>query len=529
MRRVLLYTRVSTDEQADRGYSLRDQQARLRSYCDREGLTVVEHFEDDHSAKTFDRPAWNKLLTFIEADPTAVDAVLIVKWDRFSRGATGALSMIRRLEMGVRVQAVEQPIDRIDDVPEQLLLLSFYVAAPEVENRRRSMATKAGMRRALLEGRWMGMAPFGYLNRRGERGRACIDVQEPQASYVREAFRLVADTQMSMNTVRLKLNQAYRESGIRMSKANFVRVLRRPVYAGLLLVPAWRDEPERWVEAIHEALVDEMTWRRVQQRFPATKDCRGPHAGPVAQHYRKLVPELPLRGHLRCPRTGQRLTGSGSTSRHGYRVWYYHGQGKGTYRIAAKRAHEVFEAFLDDVQLASEVVALYRVMAHEVEQDEATLRSRRLRGARERIERLESKLLQVDERFVDGDLERDSYRRLKDKYGRDLAAARMSVIGYERDRVGIAHRLDFAVGVLGRLGQVWHEASMEARDALVGSIWPAGLEIVEGNCRTLEESELTALFRGKTQKIEKADPIFEASVSGGTRGGTTFLISDNST
>ncbi|MEO1076048.1 MAG: recombinase family protein, partial [Bacteroidota bacterium] len=61
MRSVILYTRVSTDEQADRGYSLRDQEARLRTYCDRERLTVAAHYQDDHSAKTFERPAWTKL------------------------------------------------------------------------------------------------------------------------------------------------------------------------------------------------------------------------------------------------------------------------------------------------------------------------------------------------------------------------------------------------------------------------------------------------------------------------------------
>ena len=62
-------------------------------------------------------------------------------------------------------------------------------------------------------------------------------------------------------------------------------------------------------------------------------------------------------------------------------------------------------------------------------------------------------------------MERDSYRRLKDKYSRDLSAARLRLVGYEGDRVGIARRMDFAVDVLGQLGQVWYEASLKARDA----------------------------------------------------------------
>src|SRR5690606_26110209 len=162
IRRALLYTRVSTQDQADHGYSLRDQEARLRAWCAREGVEVAGHYQDDHSAKTFERPAWTQLLARVEAGrvPDA-DAVLVVKWDRFSRDATGALSMIRRLEArGVAVQAVEQPIDR--SVPEQLMMLAIYVAAPEVENRRRSLATKVGMRRAMREGRYMHAPPKGY-------------------------------------------------------------------------------------------------------------------------------------------------------------------------------------------------------------------------------------------------------------------------------------------------------------------------------------------------------------------------------
>lgn len=106
---------------------------------------MAAHFREDHSAKTFDRPAFQKLLAYIRANRSTVDTLLVVKWDRFSRDATGALGMIRMLdELGVEVQAVKQPIDR--NVPEQLMMLTIYVAAPEVENRRRSLATKRGMR-----------------------------------------------------------------------------------------------------------------------------------------------------------------------------------------------------------------------------------------------------------------------------------------------------------------------------------------------------------------------------------------------
>ena len=87
-----------------------------------------------------------------------------------------------------------------------------------------------------------------------------------------------------------------------------------------------------------------------------------------------------------------------------------------------------------------------------------------------------------------------------------------------RDRAGQAARLDFAAGVMGRLTQVWDQASTEARDLLVGSIWPAGLEITGGVCRTPVESEIIALFCGKTQKMKDASLEEETGVLSGSPG-----------
>ena len=340
----------------------------------------------------------------LEADPEAADALLVVKWDRFSRDATGTLSMIRHLEaLGVAVQATEQPIDH--SVPEQLMMLAIYVAAREVENRRRSIATKQGMRRAMREGRYVNVPPKGYQRGHDEEGRYLI-VPSGDADYVREAFRLAASTLLTMDEIRRRLMR----EGFRCSKNQFTLLLRNPLYAGHIVIPAWRGEPADVAEGCHEPLVDEATFERVQERFEKKRTVR-----------RCLVDELPLRRHLLDPESGERLTGSRSRSRHGYYVWYYHGRGRGAFRISASKAHDAFEAYLGCVELAPEVVALYREIARQMKTEGAAQKAQRLRRARERMAEIEARLLQVDERFLDGDLESDSYARLKGKYRRELS------------------------------------------------------------------------------------------------------------
>src|SRR6202012_356728 len=101
------------------------------------------------------------------------DFVLFTKWDRFSRNAGdayGIINLLRKLE--VEPQAIEQPLDL--SVPENKMMLAFYLAAPEVENDRRALNVFHGMSGAKKEGRWMATAPYGYENKSTEGGQKYI-------------------------------------------------------------------------------------------------------------------------------------------------------------------------------------------------------------------------------------------------------------------------------------------------------------------------------------------------------------------
>ncbi len=93
-----LYIRVSTDEQADKGYSQRNQEEVLRKYCEISHITVRKVIFEDHSAKSFIRPEWIKLLAYLRQYRNKTDLILFTKWDRFSRNAPDAYQMINILK-----------------------------------------------------------------------------------------------------------------------------------------------------------------------------------------------------------------------------------------------------------------------------------------------------------------------------------------------------------------------------------------------------------------------------------------------
>src|ERR1700742_4725186 len=176
-----LYIRVSTDEQADKGYSQRSQEELLRRYCNINNISVRQVIFEDHSAKTFNRPQWKRYLIDLKRNKGKADLVLFIKWDRFSRNAGDAYQMINTLrKLGVEPQAIEQPLDL--SVPENKMMLAIYLTAPEIENDRRALNVFFGMRRARKEGRYMSTAPVGYINKTLEGGIKTIVQHEPNAS-----------------------------------------------------------------------------------------------------------------------------------------------------------------------------------------------------------------------------------------------------------------------------------------------------------------------------------------------------------
>lgn len=53
-------------EQAEKGYSLKHQQERLERYCEFHSIDVIATYQDDHSAKTFERPQFQNLLASLK-------------------------------------------------------------------------------------------------------------------------------------------------------------------------------------------------------------------------------------------------------------------------------------------------------------------------------------------------------------------------------------------------------------------------------------------------------------------------------
>jgi hypothetical protein len=292
----------------------------------------------------------------------------------------------------------------------------------------------------MLEGRWCSTPPRGYVWVLGSDGKRVLQPGE-KAKLIVEAFELAADTDLPLEEIRRRL---YR-NGLKVSRSYFPRLLRSVAYCGKVWVPAYDGEPERVVEGVHEAIVSEATFWRVQKKRFGYKDNttnrnsvqrRG---GPKA--------ELILKGHLLCPSCGHIMTGSVSKG-NGGRYWYYHCHRCKTFRTRADEANAAFPVYLRSIQIAPEVADLYALVVQDLAKESQQEKERRMQKVEQEIEHIEEKLFNVDEKYVEGGLPLDSYRRLKSRYDEEADELRRSLTSVEAITDDAAHTVASAARAL---------------------------------------------------------------------------------
>lgn len=94
MKKCAIYVRVSTIDQAEEGYSIGEQTAKLKAYCKAMGWAIADIYTDPgFSGAKLDRPELQRLIKDIEK--SKFDTVLIYKLDRLSRSVRDTLYLVQ--------------------------------------------------------------------------------------------------------------------------------------------------------------------------------------------------------------------------------------------------------------------------------------------------------------------------------------------------------------------------------------------------------------------------------------------------
>jgi site-specific DNA recombinase len=266
--RVAIYTRVSTDIQANREEgSLDTQEARIRSsIAARFGAhEIVQVFrEEGASGKNLDRPAMQRLLKAVKKGK--VDLVMVTRIDRLSRSLLDFFEVYQLFEKHqVKFTSLREQFDTSSPVGRAMLKLMLVFA--ELEREQTAERTRIAMRARAERGLWNGGPPMlGY----DSAGSGRIVVNEEEAVLVRLIFDKYIELRSSVKLMHWLNENGYRQKrwtnrdgaisgGKTWVTANIRTLLRHKVYLGLV------THSGEAFAGQHEPIVELETWEKVQR------------------------------------------------------------------------------------------------------------------------------------------------------------------------------------------------------------------------------------------------------------------------
>lgn len=347
------------------------------------------------------------------------------------------------------------------------MMLAIYLAAPEVENDRRALNTFYGMRRAKKEGRVMGIAPFGYVNRSKEDGKKYIGLKEPEASNIRWAFNEITKGILAADQVR----QAMNKKGKKMSRSAFHVAMRNPVYCGKVFIPKYKDEEAYLVQGQHEPIISEILFYKAQGIMDGNIRKERPNVKILSDD------NLPLRGFLICPDCGRNLTGSASKGSKGGLYYYYHCIPKCGFRKSASMANSLFEKELVNYEFPAVMKDILQDVLKANYLKFTSVFDDRRKAISVEIESYNVKLGKARDMLFSEKIDADDYKEVKEECKKrlDELEVELSSCLQERKKLDIKDSLDMVLKTLSKLSTVYKEGNMEIKRFIIDSIFPEKL------------------------------------------------------
>lgn len=262
-----LYVRVSTDKQADEGFSLEAQQTRLQAYCVAQGWTVdTDHIYIDAgiSGKSTDsREAFNAMLDNAKAG--VIGRIVAIKLDRIARNTKDFLHVVDELgEWGCDLVLIQESFDT--STPHGKFALTMFAAMAELEASMITERVMSGKAQKASQGGYNGArCPLGYEYANGEFKPT---MHATTIEYIFEQW----NAGKPMSHIARDLNDGGNPTarGGKWQAAQVQYILRNGFYAGLA---QWND-----VEAsgTHPAIIHIDTYRTAINKLQNVK--RGPRA-----------------------------------------------------------------------------------------------------------------------------------------------------------------------------------------------------------------------------------------------------------
>ena len=297
-----IYIRVSTLDQAREGFSLPEQEEKLREFCNWKKYQIYRVYKDaGKSAKNDKRPAYQEMLK--DAKMGKINVVVALKMDRFTRSVYDVEKLMKVLEdCNCDLDCMADDSNTTTANGRMVMRIITSVSQNEIE--KCSERTKFGMVGAIKEGHIPCHAPFGYTRD----GKKLIP--DP---LTRDHIKRVFDLYMEGKSHQA-ISNIYNKEKV-LGKTNWYdttiqRILSNEIYKGDY-VHGKRQKNPRYYENVVEPIVSKEMWEECQ--YQKRKN---------AKHFERNKIYLFI-NKLRCSKCGCILGGAATKKNNGKKYYYY--------------------------------------------------------------------------------------------------------------------------------------------------------------------------------------------------------------
>jgi DNA invertase Pin-like site-specific DNA recombinase len=292
--KTLIYTRVSTKEQADEGYSLEAQEKLLKEYAETHNLVVdkkIFKISESASGKHL-RKLFNEVFDY--AEQAKVSIILCEKIDRLTRNSKDAVvadDWVKAVE-GREIHFVKESfILNSTTRAHENLVWDMKVSIARFYSNNLSEEVKKGHKEKVSQGWYPSKAPLGYKST-GEKGHKTHILDPVKAPLVRKMFEYYSTRQYSLSALVEKMHDEGLRTyaGNKLVKSRMASLLSDPFYFGDIL---WNG---KIYPGKQEPLITRELYNRVQDVL---------HGRTVPRHNKHL---FTFKGFIRCDNCGGLVT-----------------------------------------------------------------------------------------------------------------------------------------------------------------------------------------------------------------------------
>lgn len=465
-RNAILFARVSTARQEKEGLSLDEiQLPKMRDYATRQGLNIVKEYKVGETGGQYkERKRFNEMIEYFR-DHEEITDLIAFRADRISRNFRDAVLIDELMQKyDKHIHCVDENIELSKDSRAAILTnwnVKMFVAQ-EYLNRIKEDGVNTKYTK-LDRGELPWSAPFGYEHKVIQLKPKIKTVVplEPNATIVKQAFRLYASGSYSVKTLTRYINRKY---GLRIASSNVQCWLRNRFYIGYILDRKTGD----YYPHNYEHLID-------TDLFDAVQDMLDGHR--VVRRRLDGSTDAPYRGLILCADCGCTYTPDFKTKRYKSgkvsHFKYYH-------CTNAKHKHEkivcIKEGVIDEairevlrqLKLPDEKIEELRQELAELHNQKTDFYNAERKELARRRKKLQERQRNAYDALMDKSITLDLYNENNKRYKAELAEIEQKEKKLDGADSNYYDTVGTLLDVFERADQIFEQAETEDKKRLVG-------------------------------------------------------------